>query len=357
VKEGFMSNLNIQIYQNEFPDALVQWCNNIAQVMCEPSFFCSGDWIASAMRFEQYVEIIVVSEGVTQDLVAVLPVGIKRNFLGGIDGRMLGVQFHPDPVGLVCKKERRTEAAAKIRHYFKAELNWDSLTIDWTTGAECEAWGAAGEKQAVAPYLQIDIGFAEVLARFRKKKRYNIKASVKQLMEVEGASFMECITQEEKQVCFQEFFRLHQMRAQERGIESSVTGSDFFEHHSTLLRESDYATIFKLEIDNQMLAVIYGFAFSNRFFYYQVAHNPEFGELSPGKVILYEAISHYSNLGYKEFNFLQGDEEYKGLWTNEKRQLFRLRLERRNLRTLTFRILGVMKSCLKRLRKRLRYGY
>ena len=47
----------------------------------------------------------------------------------------------------------------------------------------------------------------------------------------------------------------------------------------------------------------------NRFFYYQIAHDPEFGELSPGKVILHEVIRHYCDLGYKEFNFLQGDED------------------------------------------------
>lgn len=352
-----MPNLSIQTYQNELPIWVVQWCNKFAKEMFEPSFFCSGDWLSSAARFENDIHVITVTEQESGDLIAVLPVIRKRNILGGIDAKILGTRFHPDPIGLVCKKDKLEEAATKIRHHFESDVRWDSLTIDWTTTEECLAWGVEGEKQTVAPYLSIVSGFPEVLGQFRKKKRYNLKASVKKLLEVKGATVTQSLTPDQKQDCFREFFRLHQMRAAERGIESSVEKEDFFEHHSALIEQSDYARLFALTLENRTIAVIYGFEFANRFFYYQIAHDPEFGELSPGKVILHEVIRHYCDLGYKEFNFLQGDEEYKGFWTSEKRQLFRLRLERRNLRVLTFRFLAVVKGHLKRIRKKFRNGH
>lgn len=352
-----MGNLIIQTYQKKVPVPVVQWCNDVAKEMVEPSFFCSGDWLASAAQSESHIHVITVTDEGSSELVAVLPLTLKRNFLGGTDAKILGSRFHPDPNGLICKKDRLEEIAIKLRHYFDSDMRWDSLTIDWTTAEECLAWGVEGEKQTVAPYLPIDSGFSEVLGQFRKKKRYNLKASVKKLLEVRGATVTQSLTPDQKQDCFREFFRLHQMRAAERGIESSVENEEFFEHHSALIQQSDCARLFALKLDNRTLAVIYGFEFANRFFYYQVAHDPEFGDLSPGKVLLYEVIRHYCDLGYKEFNFLQGDEVYKGFWTSEERQLFRLRLERRNFRVLTFRFLAGVKTNLRRIRKQFRNGH
>lgn len=351
-----MSNLIVQTYQNELPFPLVHWCNDVAKEMLEPSFFCSGDWLASAALSESHIYVITLTEERSNELVAVLPLTLKRNFLGGTDAKILGSRFHPDPIGLICKKDRLEEIATKLRRYFESDVRWDSLTIDWTTAEECRAWGVEGERQTVAPYLPIDSGFSEVLGQFRKKKRYNLKASVKNLLEVKGATVTGSLAPDQKQDCFREFLRLHRMRAVERGIESSVGNKDFFGHHSTLIQQSDCARLFSLTVENRALAVIYGFEFANRFFYYQVAHDPEFGDLSPGKVLLHEVIKHYCDLGYKEFNFLQGDEEYKGFWTSEERHLFRLRLERQNLRSLIFRLVAGVKKTFQRIRKQFRNG-
>lgn len=352
-----MSNLVVQIYQHELPVSIVEWCNEAAQEMLEPSFFCSGDWLASAALFERDIEILTVSERESGDLIAVLPLTRARNMLGGVEAKVVGRRFHPDPTGLICKKESLIEASSAIRKFFESELRWDSLTIDWTTEKECTAWGVEGKPQTVAPYLPIGKGFDDILAGFRKKKRYNLKNSVKQLLEARGATVVESRTPEEKLALFREFFELHRLRAQERSLDSSIEGDDFFNHHSNLLRQSEHAKIFALRLKGKTIAVVYGFAFANRFFYYQVAHDPKYGDLSPGKVILYEVIKHYCESGFTEFNFLQGDEDYKGLWTSEKRSLFRMRLERDNRRMAALRGLEGVKSHIKGIRGRLRDGH
>lgn len=352
-----MSDLVVQTYQNEPPVSVIGWCNEAAQEMLEPSFFCSGDWLSSAARFERDIEILTVSERGSGDLVAVLPLTRERNLLGGVDARVVGRRFHPDPTGLICRKERLTEASLAIRKFFETELRWDTLTIDWTTEKECIAWGVEGKPQTVAPYLRIGKGFDDIVAGFRKKKRYNLKNSVKQLLDTRGATVVESRLPEEKLTLFSEFLELHRLRAQERSLASSIEGDVFCNHHSNLLRQSEHAKIFALRLEGKTIAVVYGFAFANRFFYYQVAHDPKYGDLSPGKVILYEVIKHYCKSGFTEFNFLQGDEDYKGLWTSEKRSLFRMRLERDNRRMAVLRGLAGVKSHIKGIGDRLRDGH
>lgn len=352
-----MRELTVQSYQNQFPQKVINWCNETAPNMAEPSFFCSGDWLASAARFEADTDIITLTEAQNDDLVAVLPLTKSRNRLGGIDAHVIGARFHPDPLGLICSKNNLAEASSHIRRYFETKVKWDSLTIDWTTASELEAWGEKGESQTVAPYLSIGNGFEAVLGQFRKKKRYNLKSSVKVLLQDKGAFVVECETPKDKLDCFGEFFKLHRKRAQQRGIKSSVEGREFYEHHSTLLQNSANTRLFALKLEGRILAVIYGFEYAGRFSYYQVAHDPEFGDLSPGKVILFQVIKHYSDNGFTEFNFLQGDEEYKALWTSDKRALFRLRLEHRNLRTMAYRCRARAKRKLKILRDRVRNGH
>ena len=329
------------------PEPIVQWCNDVAEEMVHPSYFCTGDWLSSASRFEKTIHIIAVYDQLNNELVAVLPLAHRRNLLGGIYGFFIGSRFHPDPLGLVCKKNRLKESAYAIRHYFEYNLNWDSIILDWTTEEECEAWGVKYENVTVAPYLSINSSFEGVLKEFRKKKRYNIKSSVKQLITNRGASYTECLALQDKVNCLKDLVTLHRIRAKERVIKSTVDGPSFFKHHSHLIQTSPSAKIFKLSLEGKTIAVVYGFSYACRFFYYQVAHDPSYGYLSPGKVLLYLVIKHFCDLGFKEFNFLQGDEEYKGLWTSDKRKLVRMRLDKRNLRTFIFQVVKFTKRRLK----------
>jgi CelD/BcsL family acetyltransferase involved in cellulose biosynthesis len=317
--------------------------------MPTPSFFCCGDWLKSAMQFEDETRIITVFSN-QKEIVAVLPLSMTRNLLGGTVAHFLGSRFNPDPLGLICATENIAEAATCIRNYFENETDWDQLTIDWTTHKECKYWNVEGEAQSIAPYLTLEDGFEGVLHSFRKKKRYNLKASVRKLMEDRSAKVVYCETSEEKLAFFDEFFILHERRAQERGINSSLKSKAFRDHHKQVIKDSDYARIYALRLDGQTISVVYGFLFADRFYYYQVAHDPEFAKFSPGKVLLFKVIENCSELGCKEFNFLQGDEDYKRFWAQEKRQLYRLTLEKENFRMQSLHWISNMKHKIKLIR-------
>ena len=74
-----------------------------------------------------------------------------------------------------------------------------------------------------------------------------------------------------------------------------------------------------LKTENETIAAYYGFVFENRVFYYQLGLDPQWQSHSPGMVILYEVIREAFAGDFREFNFLQGEEEYKYKWTKTHR--------------------------------------
>ncbi|OEY67756.1 hypothetical protein BG841_15850 [Marinobacter sp. X15-166B] len=176
-------------------------------------------------------------------------------------------------------------------------------------------------------------------------------------MEEHNAEFVWCETVGEKLTCFEEFLILNEKRATERGIQSSVARDSFRQHHRRVIENLPNARIYCLRLDGDTIAVVYGFLFAARFFYYQVAHDPAYGHLSPGKVLLFRVMTVCAEQGCKEFNFLQGNEAYKSFWADQSRPLFQLKLEKDNWRVWLLRRFNRTKNWLKTIRDRSHHGH
>ena len=130
------------------------------------------------------------------------------------------------------------------------------------------------------------------MGQFKKKKRYNLRAMVRQLQDAGG----ELVTSSDTRT-HQEFlealFLLHRRRPKERKLESSFEGPHVEVLHRRLVLESASARFYGIRLNHQMVAVIYAFERSDRFFYYQIAHDPDYGTLSPGSALLFLVLEDY----------------------------------------------------------------
>ena len=72
--------------------------------------------------------------------------------------------------------------------------------------------------------------------------------------------------------------------------------------------------LFSLSFQKQVVAVILSFPFRGVMFSYLSAFDPEFGALGFGKLLLYEAMKHTFESGFRSWNFLRGSEPYKLDW-------------------------------------------
>lgn len=315
-------NLTIERITDDNLHAVWASCTEIVRSMAYPSFFCCGDWLKTSAEnlcsADELFILLVKRDGCVR---AVLPLVKKRNALGGRDLRFLGTDYYPDPVGLISSLSDRAACAKALQDYLIKVPGWDRFFLDWVLEDELIDWKLPGKPISVAPFKVLPLNFADLLGEFKQKKRYNLRSMVRKFLDAGG----ELVTSSDANthnVFLEALFTLHRKRATERAIESSIEDPRIQMFHRRLVKETEKVRFYGLSLDHQLVAVIYGFEFENRFFYYQVAHDPGYGDLSPGSVLLFLVIEDCCSRGVMEFNFLQGDESYKGIWTDESRILY-----------------------------------
>lgn len=338
----------VERFDGSNPHEVWAHCSAIARTMVYPSFFCSGDWLkVAAENLCPGDEAYILLAKDADDIRGVLPLVRKRNALGGTDLHYLGSDFYPDPLGLICSPADRADCAAALRNHLLNAPDWDRLILDFLLEDEPADWTLPGKPVSVAPFKVLPRDFSELLGEFKKKKRYNLRAMVKKLLDAGGE--LAAPSGPESNIAYLDaLFFLHEKRASERSLDSSFTGPRVQSLHRALVAASDNVRFFGLRFNGRMIAVIYGFEFCNRFFYYQVAHDPDHGHLSPGTVLLYLVIEACCGNGLTEFNFLQGDETYKGIWTNDSRILYRCVLNRSTWRSRVFSAVEESRGYVKR---------
>lgn len=331
-------------------------CTDLALSMSYPSFFCTGDWLktcAESIEASDALLILTVKQG--EILLAVLPLVSKRNKLGGKDLRFLGTDYYPDPIGLICAPSSRVSCATALKEYLLKISGWDRLILDWILEEELIDWGLPGKQISVEPYKLLPRNFNDLLETFKQKKRYNMRSGVRKLLNA-NAELVISNTSSAHKFFFENLCDLHQKRALERELDSSFIGPKIDKFHSKLINQSENTRFYGLQMNNKLIAVIYGFEFCNRFFYYQVAHDPAFKDAGPGSVLLFLVIEDCCTRGVTEFNFLQGNESYKSVWTDESRLLYRVVFNKGTCRSSLLNSLEQGKSLVKKGLVRMRHG-
>ncbi|MBK8508721.1 MAG: GNAT family N-acetyltransferase [Candidatus Competibacteraceae bacterium] len=322
-------------------------CTKIAQKMSYPSFFCSEDWLRSAANTllpkEQILVLIVRSES---NVKAVLPLVSKINKLGGNDLHFLGSTFFPDPIGLICEPVDRAKSISLIKEYLAMSRGWDRLILDWILEDEANDWNLEKKYISIAPFVKLPNNFDILLSAFSKKKRYNLKSMIRKFESL-GGKFVILNDRKKHKEYLYKLFILHKKRSKEREINSSFNGYHIEKFHSEVVKDSNEVAFFGLMLNGDLIALIYGFEFNKTFFYYQISHDPNYGDLSPGSVLLFYVIRDCCSRGIVEFNFLQGDEIYKKIWTNQSRMLYRCVLTHKTWRACLLNIVDKAKKIIK----------
>lgn len=299
-----------------------QWVK-LVESMAYPSPFVSPDWVLTALESnDEKWQAYFVQVRRANELVAILPLyRVKTSLIKEL--RYIGDCYYPDPLGLCCREEDRGECIKIIRDFFEHVKDWDVLHLRWLLNDEASKWqnnGTTVKKSSVAPFIHLSGTFQDYLSEYKKKINFVIR-KVKKFDKQEGHYHFTQSAEKCKEL-LDWLFYLHNQRSSERGIKSSFSGSDIIAFHSSLIDICGDLYFHWLTLDDDIIAVLYGFIFQGRFFYYQISHDPKMGHLSPGAVLLYKAVEQCCEINIKEFNFLQGDEDYKWKWTKNSRDLY-----------------------------------
>jgi hypothetical protein len=336
--------------------------------MKTPSFFCTWEWVYSWWEYygDLYVPVIMFIYD-DEVLKGILPLALHISS-DTLRTRTLSyctsVELSPDHIDLISSDSYAEHCIEAVIGFLNAEYReWDVLMVSLVsdesnifTAINGKSFGLKSDisQNSVSPYISISGSFEEFMcgvdgnirnAIIRKQKKLNAQGFKYSLYEYNEIS-----------QGLRDLFHLHELRAKSKNIKSSFTGQKLFDFHSDLLMRTDgegKPWLRFIENNGKVISAFYGFSFGDRLFYYQIGFDPEWEQYSPGTILMYEVIKEAFSKGYREFDFLRGNEAYKTSWTKIQRPLYSISIYNKTLRADVYRNISRTKTMIKQKFKEL----
>jgi len=124
-------------------------------------------------------------------------------------------------------------------------------------------------------------------------------------------------------------FTLHAARWSNRGSAGMLASADLQSFHRDAIRAlhaQGMLAMHALRLDDRIVAIWYGMAWKRRAYFYLAGFDPEYGDVSPGTLVIDAAIQRSVERGASTFDFLRGTDPYKYLWGARDTQTARWKL-------------------------------
>jgi CelD/BcsL family acetyltransferase involved in cellulose biosynthesis len=234
----------------------------------------------------------------------------------GVRMRPIGLALSDYLDVLAAPEEKDAAAAALLERGFS--LAWRSWDFEELGPGACardlaRARGAAMAPQDTCPALPLaggpDLAGCVPARRRRQLRRARAAARRRGGMAIEPAE--DCAR------FLADLFRLHAARWRGRG-EAGVLADErvraFHRDALPALTRKSLARCWVVRIGGAAAGAYYGFFHRDRAYAYLGGFDPEFGEESPGSILIGHAIEDALREGAGEFHFLRGGEAYKYSW-------------------------------------------
>jgi CelD/BcsL family acetyltransferase involved in cellulose biosynthesis len=174
----------------------------------------------------------------------------------------------------------------------------------------------------ICPYIDLSPTWDSIYNSFTPLLQNSIKRKLKKLNQFPPPHFVQVDRQENHAEYFNRFLEINKLRLKGKKIDSPFLDPRFLTFHRqilALLISKGMANLYFLTIDGEFIAGLYILIYNRRQYYYQSGFDPNWQHLSPGTLLLDHCIKGGHSQEMKEFDFLQGDEEYKKNWTTRQR--------------------------------------
>jgi CelD/BcsL family acetyltransferase involved in cellulose biosynthesis len=192
---------------------------------------------------------------------------------------------------------------------------------------EC-GWAVRHVNRDVCPFIRLaGHSWDSFLATIGPAHRATTRRRLRGLEKKFTARFELVTDDAARQSALTKLFDFHATRWGVRGTAFHTNDLRAF-HRDAAARaqKAGWLRLFTLHLDEELVAVMYGFAFKGRFYFYQHGYDARFQSYGLGRAILDLTIRAAIEEGLGEFDLLYGNEAYKSAWTSEKRWLTRLEL-------------------------------
>jgi len=252
-------------------------------------------------------------------------------FLGGFDVT--------DYMGPVAVPGRAEAFAKELFGSVLAEVEWERADLrgmkaesPWP-GLLADAAGAQGLRverydDGVCPILQLPATHEEYLAALPAKLRHEIRRKDRRLQADLGPYEIELATERTLPELYDRFIDLHRDSPGPKGKFMHAGMEIFFRRLGEAFLPRGEFTLAFIRVGDAWPAGIIGFRFDDTFSLYNSAFDREYGQWSPGMVLISDMIRRSIDEGLATFDLLKGDLEYKKRFGAEPAAISRLDVTR-----------------------------
>ena len=164
------------------------------------------------------------------------------------------------------------------------------------------------------PVIELPASWEEYLETLDKKQRHELRRKIRRAESQAGTKCYAVDSAQEYDVAAQmeDFIELHRLSRPEKNVFMDEGMRRFFIEVAGVVAERDWLQLSFLEIDGKKAAALFSFSYNQSYQVYNSGYDPDlYGQFSPGIVLIAYCIQSAIGRGYRTFDFLRGEEEYK----------------------------------------------
>ncbi len=239
---------------------------------------------------------------------------------------IIGCEEVSDYLDFIIAPEYEAEICADLLDYLRSApaLSWNQLQLCnvpvqsiayrvLTDLACAKGLSVQVTVQDRCPVIALPATWDAYLDTLDKKQRHEIR---RKLRRAESQADTQCYVVSDQQhdvaAQMESFIALHRSSRPEKDVFMDERMKGFFIDIAGILAQRDWLQLSFLEIDGRKAAALFSFSYNQSYQIYNSGYDPElYGQFSPGIVLIAYCIQCAIGRGYKTFDFLRGEEEYK----------------------------------------------
>lgn len=354
--------------ENDFSNSLLydSWNKILSQTACT-NVQLTYEWLSTWWEVfgdNERLSLITVTDG--GKIIGIAPLIITKVISkAGFELRKLafvgaGLTDYHD---LLISHDRRKEILqALIEFVFSNEKNWDAIHFRNIRGDSPNlpilrdslrdtSLTFTERINIKAAYIPIDCDWLKYYGALGKNIRSDMRRRLNCLTKKGKAEFIRLHETDDVTNTLHIIKSIHVKCRQAKGEISWYTDEKRLRFVSLILErfgDRKWLDIVFLKLNDRIVAYYLGFVYDNVVYFWNTGFDPEFSGLSPGKLLLHHWIKDSFAAGYKEFDFMVGQESYKFQWTNHTRSNYELFLFKNTARSHLLKCYYTCKPVLKK---------
>jgi CelD/BcsL family acetyltransferase involved in cellulose biosynthesis len=272
-----------------------------------------------------------------QELIAIAPFRLARAPLDWFSRlEFLGTgEAGSDYLDLIVRRGAEVEALEAIADFLASQklalrlthLPPVSLAAQLADRLANAGWASSFADDGTCPIVKLaGHTFESFLGTLGASHRANIRRRLRTLDREFDVGFQRVTGHDDRQTMLAALAGFHAHRYAGRGGSTAFSSAAVRAFHDESTRralDGGWLRMYVLRLDGDIAAVMYGFNYDGRFYFYQHGYDDRYAPHSIGLVLMALTIRAAIDDGADEFDMLWGTEPYKSLWARSTRVLQR----------------------------------